>query len=154
MYGPTWSQTGPSGVPCGPTRKKQWSHVVPQWSQRGSLWPHSIIPMVPYAHGVVLPGFREAPVDNSYGPTWSRSGPGGVPCGFRAPHEKHTFYAVNLNPPRSDQTGEGFTLTSPGWFFSWFSYSALHKGRFAKGNPHTHQIRARLPPRAPITACK
>ena len=118
MYGPTWSRSDPNGVPCGPTRKKQWSHVVPQWSQRGSLWPHSIIPMVPYAHGVVLPGFRVAPVDNSYGPTWSRSGPGGVPCGFRAPHEKHTFYAVNLNPPRSDQTGGGFKLTSSGWFSS------------------------------------
>ena len=125
MYGPTWSRSDPNGVPCGPTRKKQWSHVVPEWSQRGSVWSHSIIPMVPHGHGVILPGCRVAPVDNSYGPTWSRSGPGGVPCGFRAPHEKHTFYAVNLNPPRSDQTGEGFKLTSSGWVFLCFSSSAL-----------------------------
>ena len=125
MYGPTWSRSGPNGVPCGPTRKKQWSHVVPEWSQRGSVWSHSIILMVPHGHGVVLPGFRVALVDNSYGPTWSRSGPRGVPCGFRAPHEKHTFYAVNLNPPRSDQTGEGFKLTSSGWVFLCFSSSAL-----------------------------
>ena len=149
MYGPTWSRSGPNGVPCGPTRKKQWSHVVPQWSQRGSLWPHSIIPMVPYAHGVVLPGFRVAPVDNSYGPTWSWNGPAGPSpqnykyyvANSRAPHEKHTFYAVNLNPPRSDQTGEGFKLTSSGWVFLCFSSSALHIGRFARGSPHTHLMR-------------
>ncbi len=52
----------------------------------------------------------------------------------RAPHEKHTFYAVNLHSPRSDQTGAGFKLTSPGWFFLWFSHSAPHISRFAGGS--------------------
>ncbi len=39
----------------------------------------------------------------------------------RAPHESHTFLAVNLHSPRSDQTGEGFMLTAPGVHFVLFS---------------------------------
>ena len=58
LYGPTWSRSDPNGVPCGPTRKKQWSHVVPEWSQRCSVWSQLIIPMAPRGPGVRL-SFRE-----------------------------------------------------------------------------------------------